>query len=298
MDVNLFQTLPNTCEQNPTALAFHGCQGLFLDGVTSTYSQRNHISINACDGATIKDITIFADSDAPNTDGIDISATKGATIALQSMLVATSYINITDLHCGPGHGISVGSLGRNNAKEFVSNVKVTGAILTDTQNGVRIKTVPGGSGSANQITFSDITMTKVQRPIILTQFYCPHVDPANCTDKPQMVQKSGVTFENIHGTSSTDDAINIHCSKNLNSCVGIRLQNINIRAASPSVVAGSTCKNTNVGLIPPMIPGVNCIRAPWLTESPWDYNFNKSRKLIKHYTSKLKIDEELSMLFR
>ena len=111
---------------------------------------------------------------------------------------------------------SVGSLGRNGAKDVVGNIKVDGCTFTDTQNGVRIKTVPvllihityaiarlilyitdftcidltlfalfvqGGSGSASNITFSNITMTNVENPIILTQFYCPHNhNPNKCKD--------------------------------------------------------------------------------------------------------------------
>ncbi|XP_076890697.1 exopolygalacturonase-like [Bidens hawaiensis] len=253
------------------ALAFHNCPGLFLDRVTSTNSQRNHLSKNACDDGTINGIIVIADKDSPNTDGIDITATNGLNIVGGNIgtgddciaINAGSFnINITDLHCGPGHGISVGSLGRHNAREYAGSIRVIGATFTNTQNGVRVKIVPGGSGSASEITFSNIEMTNVQNPIIVTHFYCPH-QKCDKDEKPiSMVQIKDVTFYDIHGTCTSEDAINIHCAKNPDGCVGITLDKININPANPSGKVGSICKNVNVSLIPPVIPSVNCVQTP------------------------------------
>ncbi|XP_076890639.1 exopolygalacturonase-like [Bidens hawaiensis] len=260
----------NTCKK---ALAFHNCPGLFLDRVTSTNSQRNHLSTNACDDGTINDITVIADKDSPNTDGIDISATNGLNIVGGNIgtgddciaINAGSFnINITDLHCGPGHGISVGSLGRHNAREYAGSIRVIGATFTNTQNGVWVKTVPEGSGSASEITFSNIEMTNVQNPITLTHSltFSPH-QTCDKDEKPNsVVHIKDVTFYDIHGTCTYEDAINIHCAKNPGGCVGITLNKINIRPANPSGKVGSICKNVDVKLIPPVIPSVNCVQTP------------------------------------
>ncbi|KAJ0769982.1 putative endo-polygalacturonase [Helianthus annuus] len=271
------------------ALAFNDCRGLLLDRVTSLNSPRNHISISACNGATISNVNIMAPNSSPNTDGIDISNINGVNINGGHIgtgddciaINGNSFnINITNLNCGPGHGISVGSLGRHGAKDVVSNIRVIGATFSGTQNGVRIKTVPGGSGSASQITFSNITMENVQNPIILSQFYCPHVDPKDCKNKAQMVQISGVTFDDIHGTCTTPNAIDINCSENLNSCVGITLKKINIQAANRSFIAGSRCVDTNVQIIGSVFPRVTCIRAPHIIEMPLDYDYIESEPAI------------------
>ncbi|KAK1430428.1 hypothetical protein QVD17_13143 [Tagetes erecta] len=277
----------NTCENNPTALAFHNCNNLNLIGVTSIDSPRNHITINHCNGTTISNINLIAYGMSPNTDGIDISDTNGVHIngghiGTGDDCIAINggsfNINITGLNCGPGHGISIGSLGRNSATEEVSNIMVMGATFTDTQNGVRIKTVPGGSGSASHITFSNIGMTRVQNPILLTQFYCPHVDPKDCKNKPQMVKISDVTFSDIHGTSATSNAINITCSPNKDSCVGITLRNINI---TPNT-AIATCKNAvDVHLIGNVTPYVKCTRGADVIEMPLDHDdYNESQRAI------------------
>ncbi|CAA7025426.1 unnamed protein product [Microthlaspi erraticum] len=49
-------------------------------------------------------------------------------------------INISHVACGPGHGISIGSLGRGEFNETVENVKVTHCTFNGTSNGARIKT--------------------------------------------------------------------------------------------------------------------------------------------------------------
>lgn len=44
------------------------------------------------------------------------------------------------MDCGPGHGISIGSLGKDNTRACVSNITVRDTKIHDTMNGVRIKT--------------------------------------------------------------------------------------------------------------------------------------------------------------
>ncbi|PNX59142.1 polygalacturonase, partial [Trifolium pratense] len=52
----------------------------------------------------------------------------------------SKFINITNVNCGPGHGISVGSLGKNGEYSTVEEVYVSDIIFTRTTNGARIKT--------------------------------------------------------------------------------------------------------------------------------------------------------------
>ena len=57
-----------------------------------------------------------------------------------SIQTGCSDINIHNVNCGPGHGISIGGLGRYNTKACVSNVTVRDVNMFKTMNGVRIKT--------------------------------------------------------------------------------------------------------------------------------------------------------------
>lgn len=68
--------------------------------------------------------------------------------------------------------ISIGSLGKDGSEDHVFDVTVTGARLNGTMYGVRIKTWPGGSGYATNITFQNIQMDNVTNPIIIDQNYC------------------------------------------------------------------------------------------------------------------------------
>jgi len=68
---------------------------------------------------------------------------------------------------------SVGSLGGYPSLHGVNNVTVNGASFRGTDNGVRIKTLPGGKGIAKGITFENIQMNNVANPIIIDQYYCP-----------------------------------------------------------------------------------------------------------------------------
>lgn len=51
-----------------------------------------------------------------------------------------SNVYIHNINCGPGHGVSIGGLGKDSTKACVSNVTVKDIIMHNTMNGVRIKT--------------------------------------------------------------------------------------------------------------------------------------------------------------
>ena len=86
----------------------------------------------------------------------------------------TQDITVNQVSCGRGHGISVGSPGRYQNEEPVSGFRVTGATLSNTDNGVRIKTWPASaSGVASDIHFEDVVMNNVANPVMIDQNYCP-----------------------------------------------------------------------------------------------------------------------------
>ncbi|XP_020208030.1 probable polygalacturonase At3g15720 [Cajanus cajan] len=168
-----------TC-QRPASLRFQNCNSLVVNSLRMTNSPGAHIAISSCNGAKFSQMNINAPQNSPNTDGFDIAGSKFITI--QDSTIATgddciainsgcSNINATRLFCGPGHGISIGSLGRNGAHETVEEVYVQNCSFIGTTNGARIKTVPGGSGYARKITFDQIILKDAQNPIIIDQNY-------------------------------------------------------------------------------------------------------------------------------
>ncbi|XP_057440150.1 probable polygalacturonase At3g15720 [Lotus japonicus] len=194
-----------SASHRPSALQFLSCKNLSLSATNHMNSPKNHISISKCSDASIFNIHINSPEGSPNTDGIDISVSSN--ILIKDSLIqsddciainnGTSFINIAGITCGPGHGISVGSLGRE--------WKV--CIFKGTKNGARIKTWQGGSGYARNITFEDILLDGAKNPIIIDQNYKEYQH--NCL--AEAVKVSGVTYRNITGTSIFVEAISLNC---------------------------------------------------------------------------------------
>ncbi|KFK37027.1 hypothetical protein AALP_AA4G202700 [Arabis alpina] len=229
----------------PTALTFYNSKNLRINNLRVRNAQQIQISIEKCSNVQVSNVVVTAPADSPNTDGIHISNTQNIQVSKSiigtgddciSIESGSQNVNINDITCGPGHGISIGSLGDDNSKAFVSGVTVDGAKLSGTDNGVRIKTYPGGSGSASNIIFQNIQMDNVKNPIIIDQHYC---DKSKCTKEKSAVQVKNVVYRNIRGTSASDMAITFDCSSDY-PCQGIVLDKVNIRGGKAS------CTNANV----------------------------------------------------
>lgn len=247
------------CEkENPTALHFHACENLILRELTHINSPRNHISLNACHGSHISKLHIIAPNESPNTDGIDIA--ESSNIIIENSKIETgddciainhgsNSIYINGIFCGPGHGISVGSLGRNGVHESVENIYVRNCTFNGTTNGARIKTWIGGNGYARKVTFEDIILIEADNPVIIDQEYNPY-------DSVYAVKVSDVTFRNIRGTSIAKDVIQLHCDEAI-TCTNIILEGINITSSIGEEIHAS-CKNVN-GVCTSCIPYVPCL---------------------------------------
>ncbi|KAI3822419.1 hypothetical protein L1987_10009 [Smallanthus sonchifolius] len=218
---------------NIKALHFHKCPGLRLKGTTHINSPFLHISIIGCQDVDIGNLQITAPENSPNTDGIDIGASSHINIHDSNIQTGDDCVainggvvdvNVTNVLCGPGHGISIGSLGEKEGHDTVEQVRVQNCNITGTRNGLRIKTVPNGTGYARGIIFQDINLINVRNPIIIDQYYCNSLenDPS-----AEAVQVSDVTYTNIHGSSETKQAIIFNCSEKY-KCTNIMTNNVHI----------------------------------------------------------------------
>ncbi|KAI5316773.1 hypothetical protein L3X38_036480 [Prunus dulcis] len=217
----------------PDALHFHGCDNLKLSGLTHLNSARAHIAISGCNNVYVSHLTITAPEDSPNTDGIDISNSRNVFIQHSAIGTGDDCIainggcydlNIANIACGPGHGISVGSLGANGALETVQNVYVRDSSFSGTTNGARIKTWQGGSGQASALLVED------------------------------------VKYIDFEGTSANEEAIKLDCDQN-SGCRNIIMDRIKITSAVPDKKIYASCNNaigTSIGTI---VPNVPCLKS-------------------------------------
>ncbi|CAK8536716.1 unnamed protein product [Lathyrus sativus] len=222
---------PDDESKRPSGIKFIRCEGLTISNLTHSDSPKNHMSITSCKEVSISNLKMIAREDSPNTDGIDIANStnviiKDSTITTGDDCVAintgSSFINVIGVLCGPGHGISIGSLGKNGEYAKVEDIYVKNCTFTKTSNGARIKTWEGGNGYAKNITYEDIEFIEVKNPIIIDQSYNPKI----YDDVDKGVAVTDVTFRNLHGTS-TKDPIQLKCEPTI-SCINIVLDNINI----------------------------------------------------------------------
>ncbi|PQQ03388.1 polygalacturonase [Prunus yedoensis var. nudiflora] len=210
--------------------------------------QTMHMAIDNCKNVVVKNVKITAPSSSPNTDGIHIEASTGVTISGSTIMTGDDCISIGSgsknlwlerIACGPGHGISIGSLGDNANEDGVQNVTVTSCVFTKTQNGVRIKTwARASNGYATNIVFRNLIMQNVNNPIIIDQKYCP--GNQGCPRQSSGVKISRVTYTNIRGTSASKVAMNFYCSSS-NPCWGLKLQDIRLTYLNKA--ATSYCAN-------------------------------------------------------
>ncbi|TYG60834.1 hypothetical protein ES288_D07G099200v1, partial [Gossypium darwinii] len=203
--------------------------------------------IQGCKNITFKHLTVSAPGESPNTDGIHIRRSDEVNVLNTEIKTGDDCVSIGDgsknlvmngVTCGPGHGINIGSLGLFKNEELVDGVTVKNCTLTNTSNGVRIKSWPGAEpNTCSNIHFENITVTNVSSPIIIDQKYCPW---NKC--KINVFKLSNISFKNIHDTSALPEAVKIICSSTL-PCVKVELANIEITHSGPTGPVVSQCSN-------------------------------------------------------
>ncbi|PUZ64642.1 hypothetical protein GQ55_3G158700 [Panicum hallii var. hallii] len=250
----------------PTALRFYGSSNVTVTGITIVNSSQCHLKFDNCQGVMVHDLTISSPENSPNTDGIHLQNSREVNIHHTNMAcgddcvsiqTGCSDINIHNVNCGPGHGISIGGLGRYNTKACVSNVTVRDVNMYKTMNGVRIKTWQGGSGLVQGIRFSNILVSEVQTPIIIDQFYC---DKTTCRNQTSAVAVSGVQYENIRGTFTIKPA-HFACSDN-SPCSDITLTGIQLKPMTvPQYhLYNPFCWQAFGMLYTPTVPPISCLQ--------------------------------------
>ncbi|XP_047342039.1 polygalacturonase-like [Impatiens glandulifera] len=240
----------DNCPSGATSLQFSNSKNVLVSGLTSLNSQMFHMVILGCNNVKLQGIRITADGNSQNTDGIHISQSSDVKVMNSKIGTGDDCISIgpgsTNLWmegivCGPGHGISIGSLGRELNEDGVQNVTVNTATFVGTQNGVRIKSwEKQSSGFVKDVLFQHVTMFNVLNPIIIDQHYCN--GKYNCPRLGSGIKVSDVTYNDIHGTSASELGVNFDCNKN-KPCSGITLKGVDMKFGSGKTPVKFECLN-------------------------------------------------------
>lgn len=181
-------------------------------------------SVNGAKELTLDKITIDnsagdVTNGGHNTDAFDVGSSTGVYITNANIknqddcLAINSGTNIEFINgvCSGGHGLSIGSVG-GRSDNVVKNVLISGSTISNSDNGVRIKTVSGATGSVSGVVYKNITLKNIAKyGIVIEQDY----ENGSPTGTPTAgVPITDITIQNVKGTvASSGTNIYLLCAK-------------------------------------------------------------------------------------
>lgn len=242
----------------PVSLIFQKVKNAVVDGLKFVDSKGVHLKITDSSDVKLTNLKINAPGDSPNTDGIHISDSQ--TLNITDSVIGTgddcvsvgdgiTGATIANIFCGPGHGISIGSLGKRPNEADVMGVTVRNCTFKGTSYGARIKTYSSSLQlRASGIIYENITVDSVANPIIIDQHY-----NSKKSSSQSKVKISDVHFRNIKGTTSSPTAVTLDCSSAV-PCEDIKLTDINLTPVGGVSSLSSKCSNVQPTITGTMNP--------------------------------------------
>lgn len=182
-----------------------------------------------------------------NTDAFDVHESdgvyiRGANVKNQDDCLAINSgknLEFSGATCSGGHGISIGSIGGRD-DNTVSNVTIADSTVTNSDNGIRIKTIVDETGDVSDVTYSNIELSNIHKKgIVIQQDYKnggPTGEPSN--DIPI----KGLTMDGVTG-SVDSDATPIYVLCGEGSCSDWTWSGVDLSGGDDS-----TCKNQPSGV--------------------------------------------------
>ena len=225
-----------------------------ISGLNIQNTPVHTFSVFSCNNIILDSITIDnSDGDSQgghNTDAFDVGTSTGVTISNANVrnqddcLAINSGSDITFIGgtCSGGHGLSIGSVGGRDNND-VSNVLISNSRISDSDNGVRIKTVYGATGSVKNVTYEDITLSNIAKyGVVIEQDY----ENEKSTGTPTGgVPITDLTLSNVVGTvSSSGTNVYILCASG--ACSDWTWEGVDVTGGKKSskcanVPDGATC---------------------------------------------------------
>ncbi|GLI81382.1 hypothetical protein PoHVEF18_009761 [Penicillium ochrochloron] len=198
----------------------------------------NRITIDNSDGD---------DNGGHNTDAFDVGESNGVTIRnavvknQDDCLAVNSGTNIvfTGGTCSGGHGLSIGSVGGRD-DNTVSNVTISHSTVSNSANGIRIKTISGATGKVSGVTFNNIQLSGItDYGVVIEQDY----ENGSPTGTPTTgVPITDLTVQQVTG-SVESDATPVYILCGDGSCSDWTWSNVDVTGGESS----SKCENVPSG---------------------------------------------------
>ncbi|KAK6155297.1 hypothetical protein DH2020_009545 [Rehmannia glutinosa] len=191
------------CAKLPINLSLNFINNTIIHDITVKDSKNFQVNCISSHNVTFHNFHISAPGESINTDGIHIARSTSIKVIDSIIETGDDCISIGDesqdyhiqnVTCGPGHGISIGSLGKGAEEKDVTGITVIDCKFKQTQNGVRVKTWPSA--------------------------------PATLKD-PSKIQISNVNIKNIKGTSNTKEVVILACSAS-HPCKDVTVADIDV----------------------------------------------------------------------
>lgn len=195
-----------------------------IKGLSVKNSPVQFMSINSATDLNVIDVTYdnsAGDASAlgHNTDAFDVGSSQniyisGAVVHNQDDCLAINSgtnITFTGGSCTGGHGLSIGSVG-GRSDNTVDTVHITNSKISNSDNGVRIKTVSGATGKVSGVTYSGITLSNIAKyGIVIEQDY----ENGSPTGTPTTgVPITGLTVTGVKGSvASSGTNVYLLCGK-------------------------------------------------------------------------------------
>ncbi len=200
----------NGGKTKPKFFAAHKLISSTISALNIKNSPVQVFSINGCTELTVSGVTIDnragdVSNGGHNTDAFDVGSSDqvtitGATVYNQDDCLAINSgtnISFTNGYCSGGHGLSIGSVG-GRSNNVVKGITISNSKIVDSDNGVRVKTVYGATGSVSDVTYSDITLSNIAKYGIVIQGDYKNGSPTGTPTSG--VPITGLTLSNIKGS--------------------------------------------------------------------------------------------------
>ncbi|RYO78715.1 hypothetical protein DL766_009897 [Monosporascus sp. MC13-8B] len=242
----------NGGKKKPKFFFAHGLTASSIVGLNVKNTPVQGFSINGVKDLTLRDIHIDNsagdyEKGGHNTDAFDVGSSDGvriigAVVKNQDDCLAINSgknIEFTGGNCSGGHGLSIGSVG-GRKDNLVQNVVISNSKISDSTNGVRIKTVYGAKGSVDNVKYSNIQLSNISKyGIVIQQDY----ENGRPTGRPTNgVPITRLTLDSVTGSvTSKATPVQVLCGNG--SCSGWEVSKVNISGGQKS----TKCQNVPKG---------------------------------------------------